>query len=188
MSEERCICPGEDSLMIAYHDKEWGTPLHDDKKLFEFFTLSIFQAGLSWKTVLHKRASFRKAFDNYNLKKIANYKQKEINRLLKDAKIIRNQQKITATINNAQKFLEIKKEFGSFDKYIWRFTNNKTIKNEWKEDSQIPARTRESDAVSADLKKRGVKFIGSTICYAFIQSVGIVNDHTITCFRYKSIN
>jgi len=184
---KRCSWPGNDELMIKYHDEEWGLPLHDDKKLFEFFVLDAFQAGLSWRTVLHKRENFRKAFQDYNLKKIANYKNKDFERLMNDEKIIRNKLKIQSSITNAQKFQEVQKEFGSFSKYIWQFTNHKSIKNSWTNLKQLPAKTKESDAMSLDLKKRGFKFIGSTICYAFMQAAGMVNDHVIDCFRYREV-
>lgn len=182
---KRCSWPGNDELMIHYHDNEWGVPLHDDKKLFEFFVLDAFQAGLSWRTVLHKRKNFAKAFQNYNIKKIAKFGEKEISSLLEDKGIIRNRQKIHAAINNAQRFLEIQKEFGSFDKFIWQFTNHKTIKNSWKIDKEIPPRSSESDAMSLELKKRGFKFVGSTICYAFMQAAGMINDHVVDCFRHS---
>ncbi len=184
----RCTWPGSDELMINYHDKEWGVPLRDDKKLFEFFVLDAFQAGLSWKTVLHKRNNFKKAFANFDIKKVAKFSDKDVIRLLNDAGIIRNRLKIHATIINAQKFLEIKKEFGSFDKYIWKFTNNKTIQNNWKSLKEIPSSSKESDAMSTELKKRGFKFVGSTICYAFMQATGMVNDHTTDCPRWKQLN
>lgn len=187
MEKKRCPWPGEDELMIQYHDKEWGVPLHEDKKLFEFFVLDAFQAGLSWRTVLHKRENFRKAFANYDIKKVSQFSEKDFNRLMQDAGIIRNRQKIEATINNAKKFLEIQKEFGSFDKYIWKFTSGRTIKNKWKSLSELPAKTQVSDLMSEDLKKRGFKFVGSTICYAFMQAAGIVNDHLVNCERYNQI-
>ena len=173
--------------MIEYHDKEWGVPVHDDRKLFEMITLEGAQAGLTWATILKRRKTYRKAFDNFNVKKIAKYTEKDVKRLLNDKGIIRNKLKVRSTILNAQLFLEIKKEFGSFDKYIWKFVNYKTIKNKFKKLSDIPDTTKESDAVSEDLKKRGFKFVGSTICYAFMQSIGMVNDHTVNCFRYKNI-
>ena len=171
--------------MIEYHDKEWGVPVHDDRKLFEMITLEGAQAGLTWATILKRRKTYRKAFDNFNVKKIVRYTEKDVKRLLNDKGIIRNKLKVRSTILNAQLFLEIQKEFGSFDKYIWKFVNYKTIKNKLKKLSDIPATTKESDAVSDDLKKRGFKFVGSTICYAFMQSIGMVNDHTVNCFRYK---
>ncbi len=173
--------------MIDYHDKEWGTPLHNDRKLFEFLVLDAFQAGLNWSIIWNKRQNFVKAFDNFDPKKIARYGEKDFSRLLKNEEIVRNRLKIAATITNAQKFLEIKKKFGSFDKYIWQFTNYKTIDHNFKRLSQIPGKTAESDAMSDDLKRRGFKFVGSTICYAFMQAAGMVNDHTTECFRYKEI-
>ena len=171
--------------MIEYHDKEWGVPVHDDRKLFEMITLEGAQAGLTWATILKRRKTYRKAFDNFNVKKIVRYTEKDVKRLLNDKGIIRNKLKVRSTILNAQLFLEIQKEFGSFDKYIWKFVNYKTIKNKFKKLSDILATTKESDTMSKDLKKRGFKFVGSTICYAFMQSIGMVNDHTVNCFRYK---
>ncbi len=184
---ERCEWPGKNPLMIEYHDKEWGVPLHDDQKLFEFLVLDAFQAGLSWEIVLNKRKGFSKAFHKFNVKKIAKYDEKDVERLMNDAGIIRNRMKILATITNAQRFLEVQKEFGSFDNYIWQFTNFKAIKNKFRSLKELPAKSKESDAMSEDLKKRGFKFVGSTICYAFMQAAGMVNDHIITCFRYKNI-
>jgi len=180
----RCPWPSDDPLMIAYHDNEWGVPLHDDRKLFEFMVLDCFQAGLSWRTVLHKRENFRKAFDNFDYRKIAKYDQQKIDSLLQDTGIIRNKAKINGTIQNAKCFLEVQKEFGSFDHYIWSFTNRKIIVNKWKSLSELPARSEISDLMSKDLVKRGFKFAGSTICYAFMQAIGMVNDHLTTCFRY----
>jgi len=185
--QTRCEWPGENELSIEYHDREWGVPLHDDKLLFEYLILDAFQAGLSWQTILNKRKNFKKAFHNFNAKKISKYSEKDKSRLLNDAGIIRNHLKINASITNAQKFLEVQKEFGSFDKYIWQFTNNKTINNEFKNISDLPAKTEESEKMSEDLKKRGFKFCGPTICYAFMQAAGMVNDHTINCFRYKEV-
>ena len=172
---------------IEYHDKEWGVPLHDDDKLFEFLILEGFQAGLSWNTILNKRENFRKAFDNFDYKKIANYDQKKIDSLLKDAGIIRNKLKINAAIINAKAFMQVQREFGSFDKYIWSFPGGKTIINQWIDMREMPATSKESDAMSKDLKKRGFKFVGSTICYAFMQATGIVNDHLVSCFRYTAV-
>ncbi|HXS38113.1 MAG TPA: DNA-3-methyladenine glycosylase I [Flavipsychrobacter sp.] len=183
----RCTWPGEDALMQQYHDEEWGTPLHDDQKLFEFMVLDAFQAGLSWKTILYKRHNFEKAFNGFDVQKIARYNDKKIEALLQDAGIIRNRQKITATINNAKLFLGIQKEFGSFDKYIWQFTGHKTINNSWDNTGKVPAKSPESDAMSKDLQARGFKFVGSTICYAFMQAAGMVNDHLTTCYRYSQI-
>lgn len=188
VTAKRCPWPAEDKLMITYHDKEWGVPLHDDRKLFEFIVLDAFQAGLSWKIVLHKRENFRKAFNNFEPEKIARYNEKKIQSLLADEGIIRNQQKIRATVQNANVFLSIQKEFGSFDKYIWQFTGHKTINNKWKDISQIPARSKESDAMSKDLISRGFRFVGSTICYAFMQGAGMVNDHVVGCFRKGSLS
>lgn len=184
---KRCGWPGENLLMIKYHDEEWGVPLHDDRKLFEFFVLDAFQAGLSWAIVLKKREGFRKAFHNFNPEKIAKYTEKDYDRLRSDENIIRNRAKIRGTIINAKKFLETKKEFGSFEKYIWQFSNGKTIKNKWKNIKELPSKSLVSDKMSEDLKKRGFKFVGSTICYAFMQASGIVNDHTINCFRYNQV-
>lgn len=173
--------------MIGYHDKEWGVPLHDDKKLFEFLILEGAQAGLTWQTILNRRENYRRVFDNFDPRKIARYTQKDISSLLKDAGIIRNRLKIEATIANAKKFLEIQKEFGSFDKYIWQFVNYKTIKNKFKSLNDIPATTKESDLMSKELKKQGFRFVGPTICYAFMQAVGMVNDHFTDCFRYNEV-
>jgi DNA-3-methyladenine glycosylase I len=182
-----CEWPSNDPLMQKYHDEEWGTPVHDDLKLFEFMVLDNFQAGLSWKTILHKRENFKKAFDDFDYRKIARYDQKKIDSLLGDAGIIRNQSKIRATINNARCFLEVQKEFGSFDSYIWQFTKWRTVHNHWKTLKEIPSRSDESDAMSRDLIRRGFKFVGTTICYAFMQASGMVNDHLVTCFRYHII-
>jgi len=179
--------PGGHRVMSKYHDEEWGVPLHEDKKLFEFLTLDAFQAGLSWKTILNKRENFRKAFEGFDANKIEKYGKKEFNRLMNDAKIVRNRLKIKSTIDNAKFFLKIQKEFGSFDKYIWQFTNGKTIKNKFKSMKEIPAKTEVSDAMSKALKERGFRFVGSTICYAFMQATGMVNDHCVDCFRYKEV-
>jgi len=185
---KRCQWPGtKNQLMIDYHDKEWGVPLHDDNKLFEFLVLDAFQAGLSWEIVLNKREGFRKAFHNFDAKKIAKYTEKDVKRLLQDEGIIRNQLKIRSTIKNAELFLNVQKEFGSFDKYIWQFTKGKTIQNKCKTMQDIPAKTKESDAMSKALLSEGFKFVGSTICYAFMQAAGMVNDHETSCFRYKEV-
>lgn len=184
---KRCDWPGKNELMIKYHDEEWGVPLHDDRKLFEFFILDAFQAGLSWQIVLNKREGFRKAFHNFDARKISKYTEKDFDRLVNDSKIIRNRLKIRAAINNAQKFLEVQKEFGSFDKYIWQFTGGKTIRNKFKSMNDLPAKSVESDLMSEDLKSLGFKFVGSTICYAFMQAAGMVNDHTMDCFRYEEL-
>ena len=168
--------------MKKYHDEEWGVPVHDDRKLFEFMVLDAFQAGLSWDIVLGKRENFREAFDDFQPKIIAKYDEKKFDELVQNAGIIRNKLKIKATITNAQEFLKVQSEFGNFDKYIWQFTNRKTIVNRWEKDSEIPTTSKESDAMSKDLKKRGFKFVGSTICYAFMQAAGMVNDHIESCF------
>lgn len=171
--------------MIAYHDEEWGVPLHDDRKLFEFIVLDSFQAGLSWAIVLNKREGFRDAFDNFQPEVIASYDEQKIQKLIQNPAIIRNKLKIRSTITNAHEFLDIQKEFGSFDKFIWQFTGGKTITNLWKTEAEIPTRSPESDAMSNELKKRGFKFVGTTICYAFMQAAGMVNDHLTGCFRYR---
>lgn len=171
--------------MIAYHDNEWGVPVHDDRKLFEFIVLDSFQAGLSWAIVLNKREGFRDAFNNFQPEVIASYDEQKIQKLIQNPAIIRNKLKIRSTITNAHEFLDIQKEFGSFDKFIWQFTGGKTITNLWKTEAEIPTRSPESDAMSNELKKRGFKFVGTTICYAFMQAAGMVNDHLTGCFRYR---
>jgi len=183
----RCEWCGNNPLYVNYHDEEWGVPVHDDKKLFEMLILEGAQAGLSWSTVLKKRENYKKAFGNFNPIKIAKYDQKKIDELLNNPGIIRNRLKVNAAVTNAIAFLEVKKEFGSFDKYIWQFVNHKPSVNKWKELKEIPAKTIESELMSKDLKKRGFKFVGSTICYAFMQAVGMVNDHVTSCFRYKEL-
>jgi DNA-3-methyladenine glycosylase I len=185
---KRCEWAGTDPLYQEYHDTEWGVSVFDDRKLFEFLILEGAQAGLSWSTILRKRENFRKAFDNFDAEKIAQYKKSKINELLSDPGIIRNKLKINATVQNAQAFLEIQKEYGSFKDYIWQFTAGKPIVNSWNLLKEIPAKTAESDAMSKDLKKNGYSFVGSTICYAFMQAVGMVNDHIVDCFRYQEIN
>ena len=182
-----CPWPREDALMIEYHDKEWGKPLHDDRKLFEFLILESFQAGLSWRTVLHKRENFRKAFSGFDAKKVSKFDRGKFNSLMKDAGIIRNRLKIEAAINNARCFLQLQKEFGSFDKYVWSFTGGKTIVNKPRTLKHLPAKTPLSDAMSEDMGKRGFKFRGSTICYAFMQAVGIVDDHLVGCACKKKV-
>ena len=184
---KRCGWPGSNDLMIKYHDEEWGVPNHDDHKWFEYITLDAFQAGLSWVIVLNKRENFRAAFDNFDPNIIVEYNQTKVDELIQDAGIIRNRLKINAAILNAKAFLEIKKEFGTFDNYIWRFVKRKPIINHWKMISELPASTPESDKLSTDLKKRGFKFVGTTICYAFMQSAGMVNDHLVSCFRYQEL-
>ncbi len=170
-----------------YHDKEWGVPIHDDKKLFEFLILEGAQAGLSWVTVLKRREAYRKAFAHFNPKKVANFKKRDINRLLKNEGIIRNRLKIEAAVHNAKQFLEVQKEFGSFDKYIWGFVDYKPIKNTFKKMSELPATTPLSDKISKDMKTRGFKFVGPTIVYAHMQATGMVNDHVVSCFRYGQV-
>lgn len=187
ITKTRCTWAGNDPLMIAYHDKEWGVPVHDDRVLFEFLILEGAQAGLSWSTILNKRENYRKALDNFDYKKIARYTTKDTKRLLADAGIVRNKLKIAATIQNAKAFLDVQKEFGSFDTYIWQFVNGKPIGNKLKSMKDVQAKTPISDAMSKDLLKRGFKFVGSTICYAFMQAVGMVNDHTTDCFRHTQI-
>jgi DNA-3-methyladenine glycosylase I len=171
-------------LMAEYHDKEWGRPVHDDHVLFEFLILEGAQAGLSWETILNKRENYRRAFDNFDAAKIARYDRRKVRKLLADAGIVRNRLKISATISNAQAFLAVQKEFGTFDKYIWQFVGGRPKKRDWSSSRRIPARTSESDAMSKDLKRRGFRFVGTTICYAFMQAVGMVNDHARDCFRY----
>jgi DNA-3-methyladenine glycosylase I len=173
--------------MIAYHDKEWGVPVHDDRLLFEFLVLEGAQAGLSWSTILNKRDNYRKAFDNFDAQKIAKYNARKVKALLADPGIVRNKLKIAAAIQNAKVFLAVQKEFGNFDAYIWSFVNHRQIRNKYKKMKDVPARTPESDAMSKDLLKRGFKFAGSTICYAFMQAVGMVNDHIVDCFRHHQI-
>lgn len=177
----RCPWPGEDALMIRYHDEEWGKPLHNDNKLFEFLILESFQAGLSWRTILHKRENFRKAFAKFDAKKVSKFDRKKFNSLMKDAGIIRNRLKIEAAINNAKCFLALQKEFGSFDKYVWSFVNHKPIINKPRSLKDFVAKTKISDAMSEDMGRRGFKFRGSTICYAFMQAVGMVDDHLVGC-------
>lgn len=186
-SKQTCSWPSEDPLLIRYHDEEWGVPLHSDKKLFEFLILEGFQAGLSWLTILRKRENFRKAFDNFDFKKVAGYDKRKIESLLNDSGIIRNRLKISGAVTNAKAFLEVRKEFGTFDKYIWKFTGGKPIQNGFKTLKELPAKTELSDLISTDLKKRGFKFVGSTIVYAHMQATGMVNDHLRNCFRYKEL-
>lgn len=185
--KQRCPWPGDDPLMTHYHDTEWGVPLHDDKKLFEFIVLDSFQAGLSWLTVLKKRDNFRKSFADFDVNKVAEFDEDKIAELILDTGIIRNKMKIRGTVQNAIAFKKIQAEFGSFNDYIWSFTGKKRIINKWERLEQIPASTEESDIMSKDLKKRGFKFVGTTICYAFMQAAGMVNDHLVSCFRYKEI-
>lgn len=185
--KKRCFWVSDDPLYIEYHDNEWGVPVYDDDKLFEFLILETFQAGLSWITVLKKRENFRKAFNNFDYKKIAKYSEDKYEELLQDAGIIRNKLKIKATITNAQAFMKVQEEFGTFSKYIWAFTNGQPIVNKFEKREEVPATTALSDAISKDLKKRGFKFVGSTVIYAHMQATGMVNDHTTDCFRYHEV-
>ena len=183
----RCEWCGDDPLYIRYHDEEWGMPGHNDRKLFEMLLLEGAQAGLSWITVLRKRENYRKAFSNFNPNKIARYDEKRIKELLNNPGIIRNRLKINAAIINAQCFLKVKKEFGTFDDYIWQFVNHEPVINKFKSLSELPATSEASETMSKDLKNRGFKFIGPTICYAFMQACGMVNDHVVNCYRYKQV-
>lgn len=184
---KKCAWATKHELEEAYHDTEWGVPVYDDRLLFELLTLEGAQAGLSWTTVLVKREHYRKVFDNFEATKIVQYDQKKIDALLSDAGIIRNKLKIHSVVSNAQAFLDIQKEYGSFSKFIWSFVDGKPIQNTWKNFEDIPSKTEISDHMSKVLKKKGFKFVGSTICYAFMQAVGMVNDHTIDCFRYQAV-
>ena len=188
MKIERLRCGwAKNDLAIRYHDTEWGVPLHDDRKLFEFLILEGAQAGLSWDTILRKRENYRTAFDDFDAEKIANYDEKKIAELLQNEGIVRNRLKIASSIQNAKSYLRISDEFGSFDSYIWQFVGGESIKNAWKNLTEVPAKTSGSDAMSKDLKRRGFNFVGSTIMYAFMQACGLVNDHLTTCFRYDEI-
>jgi len=182
---KRCEWANNNDLERDYHDHEWGIAIHDDRSLFEFLILEGAQAGLSWSTILKKREGYRKALDHFNARKISKYSENDVSVLLKDPMIIRNRLKINATISNAKAFLKLQKEFGSFDHYIWQFVNGKTIHHSWEKITDIPSHSPESDAMSKDLRKRGFKFVGTTICYAFMQAVGMVNDHVVDCFRYR---
>ncbi len=183
----RCAWAGTDPMMVKYHDEEWGVPVHDDRELFEHLILDAFQAGLSWKTILHKRENFRAAFDGFDAERIARYGEAERVRLLSDAGIVRNRMKVDATFGNARQFLRLQEEHGSFDAWIWQFTDGRTKRNSWESMHEIPAKTAESDAMSKALKAEGFKFVGSTICYAFMQAAGMVNDHQTDCFRYDEV-
>jgi len=184
---KRCGWANGDPLLMQYHDKEWGVPLHNDVKLFEFLILEGAQAGLNWLIILKKRESYRRAFASFDPVKVATYSRSDVKRLLSDSGIIRNRQKIAAAIVNAQEFLEVQEDFGTFDNYIWQFTSGKPIVHRFRSLSYVPSKSRESDSMSEDLRKRGFKFVGSTICYAFMQAVGMVNDHTVNCFRYNQL-
>ncbi len=185
--QRRCEWPGTDPLYLDYHDREWGTPVHDDRTLFEFLTLESAQAGLSWITILRKREAYRKAFAGFDPVKVARFTDKKVERLLQNPGIIRNRRKIEAAVNNAGRFLEVQREFGSFDAYSWRFVGGAPIVNKWRTLDQLPATSPESDAFAGDLKQRGFKFIGSTIIYAHMQACGMVNDHLVSCFRYREV-
>lgn len=185
MNKPRCVWCSDDPLYQAYHDQEWGIPVHDDQRLFEFLILEGAQAGLSWLTILRKREHYRAAFDHFDAARIARYDGDKIASLLQNVGIVRNRLKVQATVINAQQFLQVQQEFGSFDTFVWSFVQHHTIVNHWQNLAQIPARTEHSDALSKALQKRGFKFVGSTICYAFMQATGMVNDHTTDCFRYK---
>jgi len=185
--KNRCPWPSDDKMMIKYHDKEWGVPLHNDRKLFEFLILEGFQAGLSWRTILHKRENFRKAFDNFDFNKVAKYDKRKIKLLLKNEGIVRNKLKIEGAVKNAKAFIQVRKEFGTFDKYIWGYIKGKPIQNKFNSLKQLPAKTELSDLISKDLKNRGFTFVGSTIVYAHMQATGMVNDHITSCFRYEMI-
>ncbi|HKB58818.1 MAG TPA: DNA-3-methyladenine glycosylase I [Gallionellaceae bacterium] len=183
----RCAWPGSDPLYCAYHDEEWGVPLHDDRALFEFLVLEGAQAGLSWITILRKRDAYRKAFDNFDAARVARYSDRKIAALLQDSGIVRNRLKIEATVNNARRFLEVQAEFGTFDRFIWDFVDGEPRQNRWRREADVPAQTKESDAMSKELKRRGFKFVGSTICYAHMQATGMVNDHMADCFRHGEL-
>jgi len=183
---DRCSWARNEPL-ISYHDQEWGVPQHDDRVLFEFLILEGAQAGLSWETILKKRAAYREAFDGFDPRIVARYDRRKVKQLLENAGIVRNRLKIESTITNAKAFLDVQKEFGSFDAYLWKFVGGTPRQNAWRQPAQTPARTAESDALSKDLLKRGFKFVGSTICYAFMQAVGMVNDHLVTCFRHAQL-
>jgi len=188
MKRQRCPWAKINELEAAYHDTEWGVPLHDDQRFFEFLILEGAQAGLSWDTILRKRENYRRAFAGFDPKKVARFGKRDVARLMKDAGIVRNRLKIESAISNAQAFLAVQKEFGSFDRYIWQFAGGKPIKNKRRGISQVPASTAESDAMSKGLKQRGFRFVGSTICYAFMQATGMVNDHLVTCFRHRVLS
>lgn len=185
--KERCPWPGDNTEMVAYHDREWGTPTFSDQKLFEFFLLDTFQAGLSWEIILRKRNNFKKAFANFNVAKVAKFGRGEQNRLLSNSGIIRNRLKIESAISNAQEILKIQKEYGSFAKYLWSFTKGEPVQHSYKKITDIPVASKEAEAMSKDMKTRGFRFVGPTTLYAFMQGAGIVNDHLITCFRYSEV-
>jgi len=185
--KKRCAWCGNDPLYVSYHDDEWGVPVHDDRRLFEFLVLEGAQAGLSWLTILRKRGNYRKAFDGFDFGRVAGYGGQDINRLLNDPGIVRNRLKIESAIRNARGVLAIREEYGSLDTFLWRYVDGTPVQNNWKHMADLPAKTKESDQLSKDLRKRGFNFVGSTICYAFMQAVGMVNDHVTDCFRYKEV-
>ncbi len=185
---KRCEWANKSEIEMSYHDHEWGVPIHDDRSLFEFLVLEGAQAGLSWSTVLRKREGYRRAFDNFDARKISDYPGAAVSRLLANPEIIRNRLKVEAIVTNARAFLRVQKAFGSFDRYIWRFVNGRPIQNSWRKLTEIPSSTSESESMSKDLRKRGFKFVGATICYAFMQAVGMVNDHVVGCFRRDQLN
>jgi DNA-3-methyladenine glycosylase I len=187
MMKQRCAWANSSQLYLDYHDSEWGVPVHDDRKLFEFLILEGAQAGLSWSTILNKRQGYVQAFDHFEVSKIANYSDIKVQELLANPGIVRNRLKIQAAIQNARSFLEVQDQYGNFDAYIWQFVDGKPVQNSWKSLQEIPPKTKESDAMSKELKKLGFTFVGSTICYAFMQAVGMVNDHTIDCFRWQEV-
>ncbi len=184
----RCAWTGSDPLMIEYHDHEWGVPQHNDRVLFEYIILDGAQAGLSWMTILRKREGYRQAFDNYDVDRIARYDDAKITQLLQNPEIVRNRLKVNSAVTNAQAYLSVQQEFGSLDSYLWGFVGNQTLKNAWKSDSEVPAKTPEAEAMSKDLIRRGFKFVGPTICYAVMQAAGMVNDHMVDCFRYHQVS
>ncbi len=185
--KQRCAWPSDDALMIAYHDEEWGVPVHDDRKLFEFLMLETAQAGLSWRTILYRREGYRKAFAEFDPRKVARFNRRKIESLLRDEGIIRNRLKVEGAVKNAKAFLKVQEEFGSFDAYIWRFVEDGPIQNRWRSLKELPAVTPEALALSKDLKRRGFTFVGPTIVYAHMQATGMVNDHTVDCFRHKQV-
>jgi len=187
MTKKRCAWAGSDPLYVKYHDLEWGIPVHRDRKLFEMLTLEGAQAGLSWLTILRKRENYRAAFDRFDPQKVARYDRRKVERLLQDAGIVRNRAKIESTVANAKAFLAIREEFGTFNRFVWRFVDGEPKINRWRSMKQLPAKTDESSAMSKELRKRGMNFVGPTICYAFMQAVGMVNDHTTDCFRYNEL-
>lgn len=184
---KRCAWAGDDPLYVDYHDQEWGVPVHDDRTLFEFLILEGAQAGLSWITILRKRENYRRAFDGFDPERVARYRPAKVEKLLADPGIVRNRLKVESAVTNARAFLAVREEFGSFDRFLWPFVGGEPKVNAWRSLAELPASTPESDALSKELKRRGFKFVGSTICYAFMQAVGMVNDHTVDCFRYRQV-